>query len=1011
MGITPKDPADFDPTMGNYNDLRPFRFWCQKVLPLVYDDSLSYYEVLCKLVDYLNKTMEDVGVLHEDVDALHTAYQQLQSYVNDYFSTLDVQQEINNKLDVMAADGTLDALILPYFNAYKEEINGLIAQQNEHIEEFEGTINNNMDSFENTVNNSVNTQNGRITTLEGRMDTFTHLTEGSTTGDAELADIRVGGNGVTYNTAGDAVRAQYTELNNDIANQSFVTGVPIVNDIIKELYVPAAVNTDLVTKVRIYNGQGDLYGFKFYKADNTEVLNFTYSSKPIGVKTLVNTYTSNGSMCVFGDVGIIVDAYKDYTITVKSTVHDRSVMPTISAYLLKNELLPFTNQDVCKFIHELYVPVELDLSDVTSVRIYNGYSGIYGFKLFQGTTQKLDFTFDAPTTTPIKKGIAYGVVSNLSNLGAQYKDFTTGVNPICHDMLAMPTIYTYYTTNEILPFTNRDVKEFIREFYVPVELDLSTVTMIRIYNGFNGLYGFKLFQGATQKLDFALESLPTTPAHKGIAYAVITNLNNLGSEYKDFLTGINSICHDLLSMPEIYAHINDTAMDERIDQIEGQLDQSGNSMCLAPTKGQIIYEGDTKSNGNFIVNAVAYEDGVIIACRSNGTVVKIGYDGTEETLLTISGTAPFDWRCCYIDSNENVYVSPHASYGSMSVTDRGLYKLEKGESSFTKVISLYDPNSEVETETENNDDTIWTMCEDSQGNLYAGVYAHTIRPNPAIYKSTDGGDTWVYTYNFKTEHDTPNGMHIHTIIWSKWQKALYVIVGEVNTVFKSTDGAASWTNLNVTLTVKGSSMLATPNGIFIGSDGAYNCDIDLLFNDDKTHKKVFRGWANTVFAIRQSDVTGLIYAFTKIDSSVNSTSYYPPATALTDPDVIDTWHTSVGDTIYNKWKDYYDSVIDDYPDDAIRPQHYAILVSRDGGLNWDALKAFDSSSEFANGFWTTGYFMNGECLTGRMVGQNMVKPIIISEGRHKYVSTGCDLGGEVYIKTNTSSTVQVISSK
>lgn len=32
-----------------------FDFWCQKVLPLVYDDSLSYYEVLCKVVDKLNQ--------------------------------------------------------------------------------------------------------------------------------------------------------------------------------------------------------------------------------------------------------------------------------------------------------------------------------------------------------------------------------------------------------------------------------------------------------------------------------------------------------------------------------------------------------------------------------------------------------------------------------------------------------------------------------------------------------------------------------------------------------------------------------------------------------------------------------------------------------------------------------------------------------------------------------------------------------------------------------------------
>lgn len=47
-----------------------------------------------------------------------------------------------------------------------------------------------------------------IDVLDARMDTFSALTEGSTSGDAELADIRVAYNGVTYNTAGDAVRAQ-----------------------------------------------------------------------------------------------------------------------------------------------------------------------------------------------------------------------------------------------------------------------------------------------------------------------------------------------------------------------------------------------------------------------------------------------------------------------------------------------------------------------------------------------------------------------------------------------------------------------------------------------------------------------------------------------------------------------------------------------------------------------------------------------------------------------------------
>ena len=57
MPITPNDPADFTPTMKGYTGQGAFRFWCQTVLPLVYDDSLSYYELLNKVVVYLNNTI------------------------------------------------------------------------------------------------------------------------------------------------------------------------------------------------------------------------------------------------------------------------------------------------------------------------------------------------------------------------------------------------------------------------------------------------------------------------------------------------------------------------------------------------------------------------------------------------------------------------------------------------------------------------------------------------------------------------------------------------------------------------------------------------------------------------------------------------------------------------------------------------------------------------------------------------------------------------------------------
>lgn len=62
------------------------RFFCSRALPLVYDDSLSYYELLQKVVAYLNGLIDDEKIMSHHIKALAMNFWGLQKYVDDYFS-------------------------------------------------------------------------------------------------------------------------------------------------------------------------------------------------------------------------------------------------------------------------------------------------------------------------------------------------------------------------------------------------------------------------------------------------------------------------------------------------------------------------------------------------------------------------------------------------------------------------------------------------------------------------------------------------------------------------------------------------------------------------------------------------------------------------------------------------------------------------------------------------------------------------------------------------------------
>ena len=113
----------------------PFRRFVLQNFPFIEHDfdALTSYELWSKVVEYLNKVINSQNELTEEM-------QQYVDYINHYFDNLDVQEEINNKLDEMAESGELADIVAQYI-----ELKGLLVYNT--VAE--------MKSAENLVNGSI----------------------------------------------------------------------------------------------------------------------------------------------------------------------------------------------------------------------------------------------------------------------------------------------------------------------------------------------------------------------------------------------------------------------------------------------------------------------------------------------------------------------------------------------------------------------------------------------------------------------------------------------------------------------------------------------------------------------------------------------------------------------------------------------------------------------------------------------------------------------------------------
>lgn len=155
----------FEPNVnsGLYNVHFPdFAFWLQKTQPLVYDDALSYYEVLCRTSAILNQLIKQVNDLTDaQKKFIEDATNLLNQIINEWNSIVDQWNNIVTEWNSMKTTWSQWSATwvqwVSTFAQWTKTFNNMVQNNNQ----FQTDITNQFNSYKNEINNIItNFENG-----------------------------------------------------------------------------------------------------------------------------------------------------------------------------------------------------------------------------------------------------------------------------------------------------------------------------------------------------------------------------------------------------------------------------------------------------------------------------------------------------------------------------------------------------------------------------------------------------------------------------------------------------------------------------------------------------------------------------------------------------------------------------------------------------------------------------------------------------------------------------------
>lgn len=96
--------------MDTVSMLNTMRFYCQPILPLVYDESMSYYETLCKVVGQLNTTGDTVNKLNDRLTAEISERETADEALDERLKQIEV---LNGRIHFLVFDGANPSGAMP----------------------------------------------------------------------------------------------------------------------------------------------------------------------------------------------------------------------------------------------------------------------------------------------------------------------------------------------------------------------------------------------------------------------------------------------------------------------------------------------------------------------------------------------------------------------------------------------------------------------------------------------------------------------------------------------------------------------------------------------------------------------------------------------------------------------------------------------------------------------------------------------------------------------------------